>query len=230
MVGYSVLKRREAMPLVLVGSRDIGFVDDGLRQKREPKAKTRCGCKAEMKMDAVDVEQMNMMLKVGIKMPQIYSSFVHTIEGFQNVPFLKRDMYNQIGKQRRLIGGDAMSCLKFLESTVQENPGMYVHIWPTRMVVCQTIVFATALVSPLHDLEMSASNKLTKEIFFLFNPMLFQTCTLKIVLFLIVGRRMLATKKMCVLPCGDEAEFVDMMDKVRCEISRLKEKKDCGDL
>ncbi|XLR53590.1 hypothetical protein HN51_021854 [Arachis hypogaea] len=118
-------------------------------------------------MDAVAVEQMNMMLKVGIKTQQIYSPFVHTIEGFQNVPFLKRDIYNQIGKQRRLRGGDAMSCLKFLESIVQENPGMYLADKDGRL-------------SPLHDLEMSASNKLTKEIFFLFSPMLFRTCTLKV--------------------------------------------------
>ncbi|XP_016185380.1 protein FAR1-RELATED SEQUENCE 5-like [Arachis ipaensis] len=181
------------------GSRDIGFVNDGLRQKREAKAETRCGCEAKMrvhvhlesgrwiisyfqevynhkfledrltcmlsghrKMDAVIVEQMNMMLKVDIKMPQIYSSFVHTGEGFQNVPFLKRDMYNQIGKQRRLIGGDAMSCLKFLESTAQEDPGIYVPFdvtYQKNKYMCplvvffgvnhhnQTIVFAAALVA-----------------------------------------------------------------------------------
>ncbi|RYR74655.1 hypothetical protein Ahy_A02g009381 [Arachis hypogaea] len=61
-----------------------------------------CMLSGHRKMDAVAVEQMNMMLKVGIKTQQIYSPFVHTIEGFQNVPFLKRDIYNQIGKQRRL--------------------------------------------------------------------------------------------------------------------------------
>ncbi|XP_016185381.1 protein FAR1-RELATED SEQUENCE 5-like [Arachis ipaensis] len=104
------------------GSRDIRFVNDGLRQNREPKAETRCGCEAEMRVhengcshcetNEHDAESWD------------YSSFVHTGEGFQNVPFLKRDMYNQIGKQRRLIGGDAMSCLKFLESTAQENPGI----------------------------------------------------------------------------------------------------------
>ncbi|QHO53710.1 hypothetical protein S245_005150 [Arachis hypogaea] len=59
------------------------------------------------KMNSAAIDQMNMMLKVGIKTPQIYSSFVHTAGGFHNVPFLKRDMYNQIDKQRRLIGGDA---------------------------------------------------------------------------------------------------------------------------
>ncbi|XP_016161892.1 protein FAR1-RELATED SEQUENCE 5-like [Arachis ipaensis] len=122
--------------------RGIGSVNDGKRQKREPKAETRCGCEAEMrvhvhsdsgrwiisyfqdvhnhellddrltfmlpghrKMDAAVVEQMNMMLRVGIKTPHIYSSFVQTVGGFQNLPFLKGDMYNQIGKQRRLIGG-----------------------------------------------------------------------------------------------------------------------------
>ncbi|RYQ88590.1 hypothetical protein Ahy_B09g095696 isoform B [Arachis hypogaea] len=75
-------------------------------------------------MDAAALEQMNMMLRVGIKTPQIYSSFVQTSGKFQNLPFLKRDMYNQIGKQQRLIGGDAMACLKFLESTVQANIGI----------------------------------------------------------------------------------------------------------
>ncbi|RYR31976.1 hypothetical protein Ahy_B01g056956 [Arachis hypogaea] len=44
------------------------------------------------KMDAATLEQMNMMLRVGIKTPQIYSSFVQTAGGFQNLPFLKRDM------------------------------------------------------------------------------------------------------------------------------------------
>ncbi|QHO23422.1 Protein FAR1-RELATED SEQUENCE [Arachis hypogaea] len=272
------------------GSRDIGFVNDGLRQKREAKAETRCGCEAKMrvhvhlesgrwiisyfqevynhkfledrltcmlsghrKMDAVIVEQMNMMLKVDIKMPQIYSSFVHTGEGFQNVPFLKRDMYNQIGKQRRLIGGDAMSCLKFLESTAQEDPGIYfLDAMKGKAPGCDIIdghgVMRKAIeMSPLHDLEMSASNKLTKEIFFLFSPMLFRTCTLKSknarskvrafvekALFCwdstITLDAELKCREMCVLQYGDEAEFVDMMDKVCCEISRLKEKKDCGDL
>ncbi|RYQ80112.1 hypothetical protein Ahy_Scaffold1g106737 isoform J [Arachis hypogaea] len=142
----------------------MGSVNYGMRHKHEPKAETRCGCEAEMrvhvhsesgrwiisyfqdfhnhemlddrltfmlpghrKMDAAALEQMNMMLRVGIKTPQIYSSFVQTAGGFQNLPFLKRDMYNQIGKQRRIIGGDATACLKFLESTAQANPGMFVR-------------------------------------------------------------------------------------------------------
>ncbi|XP_052113834.1 protein FAR1-RELATED SEQUENCE 5-like [Arachis duranensis] len=79
------------------------------------------------KMNSAAIDQMNMMLKVGIKTPQIYSSFVHTAGGFHNVPFLKRDMYNQIDKQRRLIGGDAKACLKYLESTAAESPGMFVQ-------------------------------------------------------------------------------------------------------
>ncbi|XP_016198884.1 protein FAR1-RELATED SEQUENCE 5-like [Arachis ipaensis] len=79
------------------------------------------------KMNSAAIDQMNMMLKVGIKTPQIYSSFVHTVGGFHNVPFLKRDMYNQIDKQQRLIGGDAKACLKYLESTAAESPGMFVR-------------------------------------------------------------------------------------------------------
>ncbi|QHO56116.1 protein FAR1-RELATED SEQUENCE 5 [Arachis hypogaea] len=79
------------------------------------------------KMNSTAIEQMNMMLRVGIKTPQIYSAFVHTAGGFQNVPFLKRDMYNQIDKQRKLIGGDAVSCLRWLESYAEENPGTFVR-------------------------------------------------------------------------------------------------------
>ncbi|XP_057744852.1 protein FAR1-RELATED SEQUENCE 5-like [Arachis stenosperma] len=79
------------------------------------------------KMNSAVIDQMNMVLKVGIKTTQIYLSFVHTAGGFHNVPFLKRDMYNQIDKQRRLIGGDAMACLKYLESTAAESPGMFVR-------------------------------------------------------------------------------------------------------
>ncbi|XP_057734538.1 uncharacterized protein LOC130949972 [Arachis stenosperma] len=74
------------------GFRDMGSVNNSLRRKLEPKAKTRCGCEAEM--------GVHLHLKSGRWI---------------------------IGKKRRLIGGDAMSCLKFLESMVQENPGMYVH-------------------------------------------------------------------------------------------------------
>ncbi|XLT58159.1 hypothetical protein HN873_050763 [Arachis hypogaea] len=79
------------------------------------------------KMNSVAINQMNMMLKVGIKTPQTYSSFVHTAGRFQNVPFFKRDMYNQIDKKQRLIGRDAMACLKYLKSTVEESPGMFVR-------------------------------------------------------------------------------------------------------
>ncbi|QHO60103.1 Protein FAR1-RELATED SEQUENCE [Arachis hypogaea] len=57
------------------------------------------------KMNDAAIDQMNLMLKVGIKTPQIYLSFVHTTGGFQNVPFLKRDMHNQTVKQRRVIRG-----------------------------------------------------------------------------------------------------------------------------
>ncbi|XP_020963844.1 uncharacterized protein LOC110265268 [Arachis ipaensis] len=67
-------------------------------------------------MNAAFINQTNMMFKVGIRTPQIYASFVQTARGHENVPFLKRDMYNKIDKERKLIGGDATSCLKLLES------------------------------------------------------------------------------------------------------------------
>ncbi|RYQ89116.1 hypothetical protein Ahy_B09g095929 isoform A [Arachis hypogaea] len=75
-------------------------------------------------MNSAEIDQMNMMLKVGIKTPQIYASFVQTAGGYENVPFLKRDMYNRIDKQRRIIGGDASACLKLLQRMEVENPGI----------------------------------------------------------------------------------------------------------
>ncbi|RYQ89115.1 protein FAR-RED IMPAIRED RESPONSE 1-like [Arachis ipaensis] len=79
------------------------------------------------RMNSAEIDQMNMMLKVGIKTPQIYASFVQTAGGYENVPFLKRDMYNRIDKQRRIIGGDASACLKLLQRMEVENPGMFVR-------------------------------------------------------------------------------------------------------
>ncbi|XLT22736.1 hypothetical protein HN873_054028 [Arachis hypogaea] len=79
------------------------------------------------RMNSAAIDQMNMMLKVGIKTPQIYASFVQTAGGCENVPFLKRDMYNRIDKQRRIIGGDASACLKLLQRMEVENPGMFVR-------------------------------------------------------------------------------------------------------
>ncbi|RYR34965.1 hypothetical protein Ahy_A10g050035 [Arachis hypogaea] len=38
-------------------------------------------------MNAAAINQMNMMLKVGIRTPQIYASFVQTAGGHKNVPF-----------------------------------------------------------------------------------------------------------------------------------------------
>ncbi|RYR28951.1 hypothetical protein Ahy_B01g053180 [Arachis hypogaea] len=255
--------------------RGIGSVNDGKRQKREPKAETRCGCEAEMrvhvhsdsgrwiisyfqdvhnhellddrltfmlpghrKMDAAVVEQMNMMLRVGIKTPHIYSSF--------------KDVGNCTYKGQLLWG------------------------------------FSYNVKSPFHDLERSAVKKLTRAIFLNFRPMLFYACTLKVrthtwsqtsdtftlsrsanarrewqvchygdsnsfkcsclrmeslgipcdhIVAVLVHLEMtdipdslvLDRWKMYVLACRHETEFADMTDKVLHEIVRLKEIEDSGD-
>ncbi|RYQ99782.1 hypothetical protein Ahy_B07g087789 [Arachis hypogaea] len=78
------------------------------------------------KMDAGAINQMNMMLKVRIKTPQIYASFVNTLGDFQNVPLLKRGMYSLIEKQQRILGRDAIACLKFLQSTDKNDFRIFV--------------------------------------------------------------------------------------------------------
>lgn len=57
---------------------------------------------AHRKMTDGDILQMNNFRKVGIGAPEIYNSFASQSGGYGRVGFRKKDIYNQIGKQRRL--------------------------------------------------------------------------------------------------------------------------------
>ncbi|RYR67911.1 hypothetical protein Ahy_A03g014371 [Arachis hypogaea] len=101
------------------------------------------------RMNLVAIDQMNMMLKVDIKTQKIYASFVQTAGGCENVMFLKKDMYNRIDKQLRVISGDASAWLKLHMRRHIARISTHVRWWFSRGFDHhnQTIVFAVALVA-----------------------------------------------------------------------------------
>ncbi|KAH1219759.1 hypothetical protein GmHk_12G033608 [Glycine max] len=65
------------------------------------------------KMDECDIMQMNRLRKAGIDTLDIYNSFASKLGGYLNVQFgKKKNMYNQISRQRRLGGSDGATTYK----------------------------------------------------------------------------------------------------------------------
>ncbi|KAJ1443658.1 MULE transposase domain [Sesbania bispinosa] len=69
---------------------------------------------AYRKMGDSDVVQMNNMIKVGIRPPNIFSSFASQSGGYEKIGFSKKDMYNKINEQRRKVCSDAKGAVQFL--------------------------------------------------------------------------------------------------------------------
>ncbi|KAJ1430865.1 MULE transposase domain [Sesbania bispinosa] len=65
-------------------------------------------------MTDADIMLINNMRKVGISTPQIYGSFATQAGGFEHVGFSKRDMYNQIVKQRQFHPNDVKAAIQYL--------------------------------------------------------------------------------------------------------------------
>ncbi|KAJ1434572.1 Zinc finger, SWIM-type [Sesbania bispinosa] len=83
--------------------------DRGLRMEdrvREPRPITRWSVHCSMlpayrRMVDSDVVQMNNMMKVGIRPPNIFSTFASQSGGYEKIGFRKKNMYNKINEQRR---------------------------------------------------------------------------------------------------------------------------------
>ncbi|KAJ1395112.1 Zinc finger, PMZ-type [Sesbania bispinosa] len=68
------------------------------------------------KMSESDVVQMNNMMKVGIRPPNIFNTFANQSGGYEKIGFRKKDMYNKISEQRRSSCSDAKGALEYLVS------------------------------------------------------------------------------------------------------------------
>ncbi|KAF1868274.1 hypothetical protein Lal_00018795 [Lupinus albus] len=77
------------------------------------------------RMTETDVAQMNTMREVGIGTGKIFGSFAGQSGGYQYIGFSKKDMYNQIQKQRIIGNGDAESALQYLKDQSKSDCAMY---------------------------------------------------------------------------------------------------------
>ncbi|KAF1883618.1 hypothetical protein Lal_00012532 [Lupinus albus] len=76
-------------------------------------------------MKETDVAQMNTMREVGIGTGKKFCSFAGQCGGYRYIGFSKKDMYNQIQKQRRIGNGDAKSALQYLKEQSKSDSAMY---------------------------------------------------------------------------------------------------------
>ncbi|KAJ1388043.1 Zinc finger, PMZ-type [Sesbania bispinosa] len=80
---------------------------------------------AHRKLSEADILEMNNMRNAGITTPQIYGSFASQSGGYNNVGFRKRDLYNEIGRQRMLQLSDAKGAIKHLREREQNEGSMF---------------------------------------------------------------------------------------------------------
>ncbi|TKY53899.1 FAR1-RELATED SEQUENCE 5 [Spatholobus suberectus] len=69
-----------------------------------------------------DVMQLNNMRAVGIGTPHIYGSLANQCGGYDRVGFRRKDLYNQIGRQRKLKNVDAKVALQYLAGLGVNDP------------------------------------------------------------------------------------------------------------
>ncbi|KAL4381979.1 hypothetical protein S245_013553 [Arachis hypogaea] len=77
------------------------------------------------KISDVNLAYMDSLRQVGISIPKIYESIAAQAGGFNLVPFTKRDMYNEIRRQRALRNGDVNAPLRFFERCARGDEKMF---------------------------------------------------------------------------------------------------------
>ncbi|KAL4274739.1 hypothetical protein AHAS_Ahas20G0037300 [Arachis hypogaea] len=103
------------------GFRDKKWLEK-VDQKREHKVDY---LPTHSKMSDVDIAHMESMRQVGISIPKIYESIAAQVGGFNLVPFTKRDMYNEVRRQRAMENGDVNAALRVLEGAAQTDEKLY---------------------------------------------------------------------------------------------------------
>jgi hypothetical protein len=61
-----------------------------------------------------DIDEIERNRTAGIRPFQVYGSMANSSGGFHKVGFVKKDLYNQVGKQRKELYSDACSAVKYL--------------------------------------------------------------------------------------------------------------------
>ncbi|KAF1860259.1 hypothetical protein Lal_00037597 [Lupinus albus] len=76
-------------------------------------------------MTETDIALMNTMREVGIGTGKNFGSFAGQSGGYRYIGFSKKDMYNQIQRQRIIGNGDAESALQYLKEQSKSDSAMY---------------------------------------------------------------------------------------------------------
>lgn len=64
--------------------------------------------------------------KVGIRPPLMYASQANQDGGYHKVGYLKKDVHNQLARQRREHASDVSGALKYLAYLMSKDPLMFV--------------------------------------------------------------------------------------------------------
>ena len=78
------------------------------------------------KMSASDIMQVENYRKVGIRPPHMYATFTNQCGGYDKVGFIRKNMYNEVGRMRKQHTSDARGALKYLYDLRKKDPMMYV--------------------------------------------------------------------------------------------------------
>ncbi|KAK2380931.1 hypothetical protein QL285_068580 [Trifolium repens] len=99
---------------------------EGFRHERGLTAEER---QPYRKMSLGDIDEIERNRTAGIRPYQVYGSMANTSGGFHKVGFVKKDLYNQVGKQRKQLYSDSCGAVKYLRDLgtkdslkVIENP------------------------------------------------------------------------------------------------------------
>jgi hypothetical protein len=88
---------------------------------------TLCGLlPAYRKLSQLDIDEIERNRKAGIRPFQVYGTMANECGGFHKVGFVKKDLYNQIGRQRKQMYSDARNAVKYLRDLKTKDPLMFV--------------------------------------------------------------------------------------------------------
>jgi hypothetical protein len=77
---------------------------------------------AYRKMSQGDIDEIERNRTAGIRPYQVYGSMANTSGGFHKVGFVKKDLYNQVGKQRKQLYSDSCGAVKYLRDLGTKDP------------------------------------------------------------------------------------------------------------
>lgn len=81
---------------------------------------------AHRKLTATDLIKIEKYKNVGVRPYQTYGAMANSSGGFHKLGFVKKDLYNQSGRQRKLVSSDFGGALKYLHMLRTKDPLMYV--------------------------------------------------------------------------------------------------------